>query len=327
MIIVKEIQTRVTFVDPTLLYSGDIETVIMDLLRQRFEGVCYMSCLILEITAITRRGNILFSQQSQDASATCSVAFRVRGMVIKKFEMVHRCVVKKIDKDGHIICKNAHASVFIRASSALQSIKEGQTIVALAGGVQYSAFKSEISVNALPFVPIINQNDGTLFTLVARPLQEAPLVKAMLEKMADEKKSIDSVAADVRDFFTDLVYPLATRDKHALGLKDPNLRVMSFKDLATLSGTVHVSTPVWADAGTFVLHKKVAAEDILGSSRIMLSNEGIVVSDNYESVMAGLIYLYVEHLMMIRQLCEAYDTMDAVRANQNLWNIYKSHRR
>ena len=103
MIIVKTIQTKVHIDDSELLYSGDINSVVIDNLKQRFEGYCYMSCLVLEVLDILQRSNFVFSKQRQDGSATCNVCFKVKGIVIKKNELIHDCVVKKIDKDVHKI--------------------------------------------------------------------------------------------------------------------------------------------------------------------------------------------------------------------------------
>jgi hypothetical protein len=325
MIIIKTIQTKVHIDDSVLLYSGDIDAVVMDNLKQRFEGYCYMSCLVLDVLEIQQKSNFVFSRQRHDGSASCNVQFRVRGIVIKKHEMLHDCVVKKIDKDGHIICKNKYSAVYIRASKALQTIKQGQTIVALAGLVNYKLFKPAISVNALPFIPIIDRSSDVIYTVQVSNTTD--IVKKMLVQMEDEIKQNQSLDKDVYAFFLDLLYPYHTKKRYE---EDKESTKTLSHIASSKSGTkLNLSQPDWLpmDKPVVISYDKVKSEDVLGTDEIKATKDGIVVSENYEAIMGYMVHKYIEHMVTIRKLCTTYSTMKLVEENGNVWDIYKRHRR
>ena len=324
MIITKTIQTKVHIDDSVLLYSGDIDAVVMDNLKQRFEGYCYMSCLILEVLEIQKRSNFVFSKQRHDGSASCNVRMKVKGIVIKKHEMLHDCVVKKIDKDGHIICKNKHSAVYIRASKALQTIKQGQTIVALAGLVKYKMFKPAISVNALPFIPITDKSTEVIYTVIVS--NPTGIVQKMLTRMDEEIKNNQSLDKDVYAFFMDLLYPYKTKKR--FDTVKSSAKPLTQIAKSTNGTKLNLSQPDWIlmDTPLVIVHSKVDSDNVLGSDDLKSTQEGIVVTEEYENIMGYMIHKYIEHMVTLRKLCTSYDSMEKVKDNSNVWDIYKRHR-
>lgn len=324
MIIIKTIQTKVHLDDSVLLYSGDIDSVVMDNLKQRFEGYCFMSCLILEILEIQQRSNFVFSRQRQDGSASCNVRVKVRGVVIKKHEMLHDCVVKKIDKDGHIICKNKHSAIYIRASKALQTIKQDQTIVALAGLVRYKIFRPSISVNALPFIPI-NDSPEVIYNVVIG--NKTGVVKKILNRLEDEINTNKSLPKDVYAFFIDLIYPYQSKERFT----SSKLLTKTFQSIVNMADgkKLTLSQPDWLprDEPVVIVHDDVKSEDVLGTEDLQATKDGIIITESYEGVVGHMIHKYMEHIITIRKLCTTYNTMDLVNKNSNLWDIYKRHRK
>lgn len=326
MKIKKSIQTRVHIQDPSLLYSGNIDTVIMDNLKQRFEGHCYMSCLIVEIIGIQNRSNFIFSKHRQDGSATCNVRFTVFGIVIKKYEMLHECVVKKIDKDGHIICKNKHAAIYIKVSKALQSIKEDQTIVALAGAVKYKIFKPAISINALPFIPMKNISSLVIYNVIVK--HPTGIIKKMIKDLDAEIKNNKSLPPDVHSFFMKLIYPYKSNDK--LNELKKKATVQSLHDIANLPNNkqLYISQPdiLPRDKPVAAVYNTVDSKDLLNHQELQRTPGGIITTEGYETIVGYMIHIHIEHQIMIRQLCTTYNTMELVKKNGNLWDIYTRNR-
>lgn len=325
MIVEKIIQTVVHLTDPALLYSNNMDAVILDNLKQRFEGYCYRSCLILEVLEIQERGYFIFSRQRQDASASCCVRFKVKGIVIKKHEMLHNCVVNKVHKDGHIICRNKHAAIIIKASESLQTIKEGQTIVVFASGaVKYKISKPVISVNAIPFVPIFR--DTVVFNI---KLQSTPLIKKLITDMKREIETNETIDSSVHSFFNDLIYPYKSKKKLTNILKIGS--IISLEKVSEMKeGTnIFISQPdcLSKDTPAAILFKSPETKNILGTEDIQRTGDGISVKESCETVLGYMIYLHIEHLISIRNLCATYNTMDEITKNNNLWDIYKKHRR
>jgi hypothetical protein len=323
MIITKTIQTKVHIEDTVLLYSGDIDSVIMDNLKQRFEGYCFMSCLIMEVLEIQQRSNFVFSRQRQDGSVSCNVRVKVKGIVIKKKEILHNCVVKKIDKDGHIICKNDYSAVYIRASETLQTIKQDQIIVALAGNVCYNIFKPAISVNALPFIPIHDNLSKTIYNVVVDNTNN--IINTMvtdIEKELKKNKAVEELDKDVYKFFIDLLYPYSTK-KIITESKIPTITMSSIVNIDN-NTKLTISQPDWLpkDKPIILSHGLVQSKDLIGTNELQETDDGIIITETYCNVVGYMIHKHIEHLSTIRQLCTTYNTMELIQKNNNLWDIY-----
>ena len=170
----------------------------------------------------------IFKKHVQDGSAVCNVMFIAEGVSIKKYELLHDCVVKKIDKDGHIICKNEHCAIYIRASKVLQTIVQGQTIVAIAGIVKYRPAKSSISVNAFPFIPTISGKD-VIYKLVVPG--KSSIVTTLFKRMDTEIKKNKQIDKDVYKFFSDLLYPYKSKTVLKKNISK-DAKIKSLKDVA-----------------------------------------------------------------------------------------------
>jgi hypothetical protein len=326
MFIEKSVQTTVNFTEPNVIYTPDIDSAIMDNLKQRFEGYCYSSCLVTEVVRIEDRGNLIFSRQRQDASATCSVRFIVKGLILQKNEMLHDCIVLKIDKDGHIICKNKHAVIYIKAAKALQTIKTGQTIVVLAGMVKYKLFKPSISVNALPFIPVFHRH--AIYRVTAA---EHDILKGLYAELEAEIKINAKLGKQVYSFFMDLMYPYAS-SKELDDIKDA--KTTPIKSLLKMEGELLISVPDCLPLGQpdVLVHKKVNTEDVLGTTELMgvegkTAEESLVTSEEFVGVVGKIISDKIRHLQTIRHLCTTYYSMEEIKKNNNIWDIYKRYRR
>jgi hypothetical protein len=325
MLIEKLLQTRVQLTDPADLYSGNINAIIMDNLKQRYENKCFKSCLVIEVLEIIEKSHFIFSRHSQNAAASCCVRFKVLGMVAKKYEKLHNCVVSKIQKNGDILCKNKYAAIYIKASSALQTIREGQTIVVLAGIMKYIISKPRISVNSYPFIPVFRSN--VIYNITIEP---STLIPTFMSRLLLEEKKNGDIKDDIKNHFVSLLYPYRTKNilNSMLG---QGCSFSTFSDVVGMpNGTsLMMSRPdcLPCDAPVVMIHSKPPLEDLLGYDELKKSKDGIVTTENYTTIMVQLISSYIELLIDIRELSSTYNTMEKIEENKNLWNIYEKHKR
>jgi hypothetical protein len=309
----RDIQTRVVFNNPNDIY-GDQENNVLRVLRNRYENKCYMSCFVVEITEILQLGQLIFSRQKIDGSAVCNVHFRVRCIIIKKNDILHDCKVIKINKHGHILCKNQHAVIYINKHKALQTIREGQVILAIAGVIKYKPLTPSITVCALPFIPIVNPTTRYVLNITA-----SNTVDILLDKLAEETKINSELDSKINTFFTELLYPYAK--------KRINQQEISFTDVRTRNGQIILSQPDWLPIGPNLIVNDKKNLNPLKTEEIQESKSGdLVITENYENIMGYFIHKHIEQLLTIRKLCTTYNTMEAINANANLWNIYTRNR-
>ena len=312
---IRTIQTRVIFNDPVEMY-GNLETNVIKVLKTRYENKCYNGCFILEIVDILQLGNLIFSRQRTDASAMCDVRFNVRCIIIKKNDILHDCKVIKINKHGHILCKNQHAVVYINKHKALQSIREGQIILAIAGIIKYKISSNSITVCALPFIPIVNPTTRYVLTVI-----HSEEINRLMERLAEETKINLELDNKINTFFTELLFPYISH-------KRIDGKVVSFADIVTRTKqTIILSQPDCLPISPNLVENGKNNIDILKSAEIQESkNEDLVITENYENIMGYFIHKHIEQLLTIRKLCTTYNTMEIVNENSNLWNIYIRNR-
>ena len=311
----RDIQTRVVFTNPADIYN-DQKTNVLRVLKNRYENKCYMSCFVVEILEILQLGQLIFSRQKTDGSAVCNVHFRVKCIIIKKNDILHDCKIIKINKHGHILCKNQHAVIYINKHKALQTIREGQIIIAIAGVIKYKPLTSLVTVSALPFIPIINPT--TRYVLDIVPDDD---INVLMEQLAKEKKINAELDSKVNTFFTELLFPYADNkriEQH---------KIISFLDVVKRTGKIVLSQPDWLPIGPNLIINEEKNIDLLKTEEIQESKSGdLVITENYRNIMGYFIHKHIEQLLTIRKLCTTYNTMEIVNANTNIWNIYIKNR-
>lgn len=315
----KLIQTNVEFTDPGLIYT-DTKAAILDNIKQRLEGKCYMSCLILEIVEIIKHGILKYSPTRLNGSASCSVLFKVRCMVIIKHEILLDCKVINIDKDGHTICKNKHAAIYIEAHNALQTVKKGQTIIVKALECSYPIGMPTISVKGLPFIPVPEPN--IIYSMVVNNTQ---LIQDLITELNAEIKQNNLLDKTIHKFFTDLLYPYKNKKNYEAALKNPLLKI---KDMRTVEGKIIMSKPDWVPKNepVFIIHTKIDTTDIIGSDELKATDNGIYVVEDYAAIITNMITNYISYLTTIRQLCTVYNTETLIAENSNIWDTYTKYK-
>lgn len=194
----------------------DQKTIVMDILKQRFENTCYNSCLIKEVTKIIRMGHLIFINSRQKPDAKCDVQFEVRAIQLKKNQIIHECVIKKKAEDGTIICKNDIVAIVIKDNKLLQGVREGDTIITRNKFSGYKITRQEtsgrkinrakISVHGFPFIPIFN-NKGIIFEV-------SPFSSRFLKNLLNELKEASKCKKHKNyKYFKSMLYPCKPKTK------------------------------------------------------------------------------------------------------------------
>lgn len=324
MIIEKELQTRVELTG-NLALSPNIDDVIMDILKQRFQGRCYAASYILDVLEIVRKSDTINSRIKQDASFVVTVMFRVKAMSIKEYDILHNCVVNRIDEKGNFVCKNDYASIYIGAHPALQKIKMGQVVVVLAMKIAYDIFKQEMSIKAFPFIPIINNKLNVIYKLNVK--NETPLIDQMLARFQNEVKLLKDHDSRVVSVFHDLLYPYKTQDK-LIELKK-NATLMSIDNIKfPTNKTIYISMDVAIPRSSYqiAVYNELKTEDPLSSSELQLAYGNPVIEESYDNIISMIIHQYIEYIGDILRLSSTYHSMDLIKKNNVLWDIYRKFR-
>jgi hypothetical protein len=352
MYCIKDLNTTVTIYDHIKKYSVDIDTLIMDDLKSRFEGKCYQMCKIIEVQKILRKGLFTYLEDHHRAPVSGSVQFQAKCLIVAENSVLCGAKVIKIHKDGTIVCTADNGiSIYIKASQKLQSIIEGQIIPVRVGKVIHNVLKSDISVNAFPFVP--NPSAPIVIYKVKMPSKSALTqalqprmseLDSMMEKMTKQAAESKEIK-EVQSFFMDLVYPFVASDadirsvlKKIYGTIKPLSDFMD-NERDIKDQTIYIARPEFVRFDKLYVVEcnlppsYIEEGDLLRNESLMFLPGGtgthakyMIVTEGYEIIFSSFVANYIQYMEVIYNLTETYNTMQLVKKNNNVWDIYRKHK-
>jgi len=224
MIVPKIIETQLDLNDPNDILDPNLMGMCMRLLTKKFVGRCFKSCLIIKINKILLTSSRYMSE-ALGGSAYIAVRFEVDGMVFSRGEIINGCRILKIDSDGRIHARSAHAGLQIRHSDVIY--EEGQIVPLIIQRVAYNPAQTAVSIEASPLVPTFLPLEVFKITsgLTVDDTEQAKYLFARLDAL------LDTIAARIKkepseknafDFFQGLLYPFKKKTENKLKGFTPN---------------------------------------------------------------------------------------------------------
>ena len=79
MILIKNnLECVITLNDPNNILSKDRNNIILNILKEKFEGKCYSSCYILNVNKILRR-SLIYCNENLDANFNINIVIKRSG--------------------------------------------------------------------------------------------------------------------------------------------------------------------------------------------------------------------------------------------------------
>ena len=130
----------------------NIDQIILDKLRSRYEGKCEQNILVKKIVGIIKRSCIRLSKNQLNGSSELSVRFQVEAIVYYPDDILTGCEVLYIDTNSNTIgCKHTHAIITVKGARKLVGIEVGNKLTLKVNAVSYLRGKSQIVIQATPF--------------------------------------------------------------------------------------------------------------------------------------------------------------------------------
>lgn len=302
MKITKLYECTLELVDPLDIY-GDIDSICLHKLKEKYEGVCYKNTLIIKILKIIQRSHSRISKNSLEGSCIIDVKFEAKSVIYTNQEIITKCAITNVSKTGGLLLQSKYCSIYVKPHPLLIVLKKGQYINVQVGKARYILNKTSIAINALPYFLTAEQN-APVYKIVSNI---EPIVEEKLESLKKEQELFAQLNKDDVKYFTNLIYPYKKTPKFP-GWKKQNL----FK---WIQNNKNIKTPIY-----------VTRPDIINKEE-----PDFYVSDNYQENFitenANIILVQylndVEmHLKMIRQMIKIYPK-DKRKSYANLWNVYK----
>src|SRR6185437_13766976 len=212
----------------------DLDKVIMDKLREKYEGKCEKDSLIVKILGIDKKSFCRLSKSRLDGSGNIDLQFRAEAVVYNNDDILTGCEIQKIEKGNKIICKHEIAVVNIKGNKNLQSLQPKQKITNKIETISYLKGVDKITIYGVPY------SYSYKFTLYLTNFKS--ISRENVEILANKIKEIDSEREKYKSadksstkFFSNLYYPFKesfdSPEKKNL-IKNSKVELVNIYDLA-----------------------------------------------------------------------------------------------
>lgn len=288
----------------------NIDLYLIDQLKNVYEKVCFKNCFIYSITKIKNKS---FYDILNNLYAYITIKITFECIIVKydKFEIINNVKITEISNDK-IICEGENISVFIKMNEKLNTYVKNQIIPIVVGKSNYNTGKSEIPINAYPFVPTFEKNKYFKIELLTED-EKNKLNETVINQIKIEEKKINEMKKNkgkIIEYFEKLVYPYK-KDKSKEIDKDTeivDLFNMNFKGIVFQSNY---------DNGKD--HKiRIFKNDNVDINYIC---------DKSINIYYILFYNYLKYLILIQDLSNTYNTEKLIEDNKNIFDLYESFKK
>ena len=332
MQIKKVLQVMVDIIEPNEIYSIDIEKVILEKLTKKYCNRCYSGCLILRILRIIKRSRIFISTDCLNASAHVSVTFEIEGIVYIEGEIINGCkaiCIRPTDitfsskyAAGIVNTKNSFnltATQTNLAKTMTQSIKENNIIPVMVVSSRYSANQNQITVQAIPLIPMIE--DNTYYYINDDlELEDISKVKTLLEILEEELVIHDKMSKNkLYTFFKKMMNPYKTEHK----FKD-SADNSKFDQISISSDNLKALENIKNNILCLPLEEYISDNLPLFSlpaDKINPDKFSNLINASITQALSEIIMKRLMYLQNIRGLAETY-TADDISNMQQYWKVF-----
>lgn len=312
-----------------------IDLVVMDKLKQRFEGKCEKNSLIVRILEIVKRSKCKLAKSRLDGSGDVNVRFTAEAIIYNDDDILTGCEVQKIERGNKIICKHEIAVVNIKGNRNLQSLKPGQKITIKIVSVSYLKGKDKITIYGVPYS---YSYKFIIYSTTIDPssisFENIEVLKKKLQEIDEEAKLYEKIDKKAVAFFNNTYYPFKESfDSFRKSISKTKIPLIDVYDLTKtlITSTKKDDQPVFLmrhpiiDKSTSLTFK--LDDDDLKSKTISdlldpQSYEVEIVKENIAFVLLNFLNDYLSHIRILREMTEIYPAEKDIDDHSNIWGIY-----
>lgn len=313
MKVIKVVETRVDIDDINDMFCSDYNSNILKKLKTLYTKKCFKSIFILDILRIVNRSALHCKNKVLDGGTYIDVSFEVSGIVYEKGEIIHNCKIIQINNNGTMHAKSEYASINIKNVEGLAVIKESDEIPVIVHMVRCNIFEEEISVLAIPFIPIIQPS--IIYKITGANIKDKKenlFDMAQLTKLESNLVSIKKSNKNVYKFFIELIYPY----KSTKTLNEFKSTEITLENLYNLQQDTLVYNPeAYLDNNTFVILNETAKNKLINSDTTM-------VEIDKQDYILHLLNAYSKRLKTLLEFIQIYDSIEKIKSKSHIWSLY-----
>ena len=131
------------------LFNKDINQTILNLVKQKYNGKCFLGVYIMDVIKIINRSLIESNQSNLNGSFNIFIQFEGKCVIYNTNEVIFDMEVK--DNINNIIsCKGDNVSAIIKTNKINIDFKKGQLIPIIVGKAKFISGSDMIQINSYP---------------------------------------------------------------------------------------------------------------------------------------------------------------------------------
>lgn len=319
MQIKKLLETYIDIKDTNEIFSNNIENMLMDKLREKFIGKCYMSCLIININKIIKR-SFIYMKDTLEGDCHLNIMFEVDAIEYIKNEIINGCKIIKKESNGIIHAISEHTGIQINIPANISIFKEGDIIPVIVKMVRYNINQTSVSVLATPFIP---NTDPIIYYKITDTLSkpETEIINSLLSQIKNAELNIkgDSNSKKIYKFFTDM---LANNNSSKSTINNNYKKLFSDKiNQINISDILNIKTGI-----VFKSNEEFDSSIIMN----VKSNDKIedkiedIIEESMFIIFSTLLISYLSNIQSLQGFLKYYSKIEDIKKNKSIWKLYTS---
>ncbi len=306
------------------IFNNDINSRLIKLIEQKYKNKCFLNSYILNINKIINRSLLECNQNDLNCSFNLSIQFEATCIIFIKNEVIldmqvseiinNNMILKNIPNSIHIISPeyklNSIIIALIKQNNDTKLFKKDDIIPIVVGKVKYTLGSDKITINAYPFIPIVEPSMNYFISKLKNQhielLNEGIISQILVEEKI--KTEINSKKNNTWKYFNNLI----NTDK----IIKTSTNTILIKDLINKLNTLDNT----------IISIKSTSEGIVNILNTD-SNDNYIKIDPYLSIYEILKKYYL-YLKLINQLSIKYNSETVINTplNKNIFDLYVKYK-
>lgn len=344
MILIKNnLECVITLNDPNNILAKDRNNIILNILKEKFEGKCYSSCYILNVNKIIRR-SLLYCNENLDANFNINIVFEAKVIIYQENEIINDCEIIKKEQSGIIHGKTKYGGVQLNIQQNMAIFNTGEKIPVIVKRLRYNINQPEISILAIPFIPVPYDVIfyKTINDLSADEYNKLIELNKQVVELDDQINKLDKHKLKILNFFKDIMSDYRLKDTKSFDkfIKDlipDNKLQKNIKRNKTMSIDSLMSELKTTKSEEYILFRNYNSYDSNYCNKIDISSleecekklfnldpesQMIIISEHIYKILELYIYENIQNKQTLLNFVESYPTFKDVEKSKNIWKLY-----
>lgn len=322
-IITKIYYDNIEIDDPISFYTSDVSLSLLNIVKQKYQGRCYMSSYIKNINRIIRMSRCVVNQRgvnnniSNPVSGIISVEFEAECIIYVKGEIIPCCNVVQTDKYNYLYCSTEYAGIYVQPDAKNASISKDQLISVIVESTVYDVLQEKMSVNAVLFIPTVSCISYELLppTNTLETAQQS--LTRLIASYKDQIPTDQDQTTSAWKSFASLIYPHKVKHDNPKNIENILTAINTY--ISPIGNATSLPKYIIRDSKYDLSTPSIIYSDIP-------ADDSTIIQLPIELVFVALLENYCNYTNLVKKMVSSYHNADLINKHKNVWTLYGLNR-